>query len=744
MKRILLGLLLSLPLAANAAITWRFTGTAATAADGGAVVPTLGGTTNSGDLATCAVSQKNGTDYNALAVSGWTLSYGKTNSGGGTVALLTKITGAGEADPTINSTDNTAGRSVVAQCAVWTGTLDTTTGIVAHSNSAENSPAFSITMPTLTVTTDNTLILSIAGKANDWNAENPIIGASDALTELGQPERAASPQVGLVWAYRIQTTAANVTTGDVTLTENSANAESIIVSIKPAATAPVLSSVSVTDRTSSSVTLSYTSDQAGTAYTARANIDQTAPTCDELEAQTYAQAVAYASEATSGGADSITHTSMTNGTVRDWYICVENAGGTDSAVTLVENVYKIPGWTSAPVVSAQSDTAYTIAKDLDGAGSTYAVACLKDSTAPTYAQVAAGNCTGDAAAIAAASGDGTSATLALGSGLTRPVHDIYVVGTYGGFESAVTTLADEMLDAPTGYQYDLLASISATSPCKELNDIPISPTIAAADVTKWSTTTSPTGYAFTAGTDCETQYTDHSGSRQTATIAVYDTSAGDWMSGTTTVYYNNSTPTCALSGCAYDTGADLINGLTMTAVDMATWFNEADVDDSLTITTSSTGTGTGADKIPAGTSITDGEWSGTPECASANTTGGFTATATDEAGDTETVDVTWTCYDQVVVPVCVGTTLSACGEAAALVNIDLSATLISDAGTAIGYVISQSIAAGTEVDPFSTLEIAVSMGAGGHQRRRTLGLGVGVGRFMPEIDFDTVLAVGGQ
>lgn len=220
------------------AITWRFTGTAANALSGASHTPTLGGTTVAGNLKLCAVTQKNAADHTALVVDGFTLLLGKTNSSGGTIGLFGAISGDGDADPAVSSTDTTSGRTIISQCAVFTGTLDTVTGIIAHSNTAENDNATSITMPALTgVTTPNTLIVSLAGKANDWNLENPIIGASDALTELGQPERTTSAQIGLVWAYRIQTDAADVTTGDVTLSENSAKSQAIIVSIKPAAVA---------------------------------------------------------------------------------------------------------------------------------------------------------------------------------------------------------------------------------------------------------------------------------------------------------------------------------------------------------------------------------------------------------------------------------------------------------------------------------------------------------------------------
>lgn len=731
MTRILLGLLLSLPLAAQAAITHRFTGTAANAVDGGSHTPTLGGTTNAGDLITCAVTQRAATDYTTITASGYTTSYGKTNSNSGTVALLTKIAAGGDADPSISSSDTATGHTIISQCAVWAGALNTVTGIVAHSNSAENTGATSIAMPSLTVTTDNTLILAIGGKANDWNAENPIIGASDALTELGQPERTSSAQTGLVWAYRIQTTAANVTTGDVTLTENTANTQSIIVSLKAAAVTPLYTSdPAIQSRTTSSIVFRATTDTTGTRYGARLTDGSATPTCDQLEAQTATGGVQYGSQAaTATVASDLTLGSITDGTVTDYYECLEDGSGNDSAVKAVANVYKTPAWTTAPSVTAQDDNDYTITKVLDGAGSCTAVACLKDSTAPSVAQVLAGNCTGDVAAIAAVTDASCEAgTATLGGALTRPIHDIYVAATYGSQNSALTTLADEMLDAPAGYQYDLLTSVSATSPCQELNDIPISPTIAATDVTKWTTATSPSGFALTAGVDCETQYTDASGSRQTATLDVYDTSAGDWMSGgPTTIYYNNTVPECLLSGCQYDTEQALINGVAMTAVDMATWFLDSDAGDTLAITTSSTGTGTGDDKIPAGTSIDgDGNWTGTPACASGDTTGSFTTTATDDAGDTEAVAVTWTCYDQVAVPNCVGGTLAACLDAVAPLNLSVNFTSACSNTVPALSVISQDPAATSVVDPFSTVDLVVAAGGCGKRRGMQTGLGIGI------------------
>lgn len=435
-----------------------------------------------------------------------------------------------------------------------------------------------------------------------------------------------------------------------------------------------------------------------------------------------------------------TFSTYTDGTVRDGYFCLNSTAGGDSAVSSIADMYKKAAFSVTPSVTAQDDNDYTITKTLDGPGSCTAVACLKDSTAPTVTQILAGNCTGDAAAIATVTDASCEAgTATLGGSLTRPIHDIYVAGTYGSQPSDATTLADEMLDAPAGYQYDLLTSVSTTSPCKELNDIPISPTIATADVVKTTTTVSPGGETLTTGADCEMQYLDSNGTRRTTTLDVYDTTAGDWMSGgPTTIYFNNDPPTCVAADCLYDTGSTFINGNAIDAVDLTGLFTDSE-NDTLTITTSDTGTGTGTDKRPAGTTITNGSWTGTPSCASGNTSGSFTVTATDVANDTETVDVTWSCYDQVTVPNCTSpaVTMASCGASLEALNLTPNATLAYDSGTAVGFVNATSPAAGASVDPFTTVTMTVSLGTGSGGRRRTPGLGVGVGRFMPEIDFDS-------
>ena len=607
-RKILAFLLLALPLAANAAITYEGVGAAAHA-NGGAVTPGLpSGHTTSDLLVIIDAMRASSETVSATEYVGLLAVQTRTT-------ILAKVHDGTEADPVVTPTGAPNSHSaVLIGLAGTTNDLSPTSDIVHASASAANGTADNtIEYPALTVSEANTIVLLIATYNNDDDGSGQTFDTPSGFTQVGAYFTGLGADQTIVVYYSIQTTAASISSGTITRTAAGATAGSAaaLISLRAAAAAPTFS--------------------------------------------------------------------------------------------------------VAPTVSAQDTNDYTLSYTPSTSATFYAVACKKDQTAPTIAQVKAGNCTGDVAAVAAANEAVTGAdTTALGGSLTYPIHDLYAVLSNGGGDSTLATLADEMLDAPTGYQYDLLASVSATSPCKALNDIPISPTIAAADVTKWPTATSPSSYAFTAGTDCDTSYSDPSGTRQTATLDVYDTSAGDWMSGgPTTVYFNNSAPACTLPNCEFDSGETLINGVAMTSVDTAAWFSDVDTGDTSVITYSG--------DIPANTSITDGVWTGTPSCASGDTAGSFTTTATDEAGDTETVAVTWNCYDQVAVPDCDGIDLASCSSLADAVTLGINVTMECSDDIASNYVISQGTAASTSVDPFSSFAVLASSGAcTGIQQRQTI------------------------
>jgi hypothetical protein len=161
-----------------------------------------------------------------------------------------------------------------------------------------------------------------------------------------------------------------------------------------------------------------------------------------------------------------------------------------------------PAFTVQPTVSSETETAFTLSYTASASSTFYAVACLKDSTAPTISQVKAGDCTGGVDALAAVSEAVTGAdTTVLGGSLDDPLYDIYAVLNNGSGDSGLATLVDKWLDAPAGYQYTLLTSIAANGWVADVNAAGASPAIAVGNVVKIVTTSDPTGCPVTQEAD---------------------------------------------------------------------------------------------------------------------------------------------------------------------------------------------------------------------------------------------------
>ena len=193
-------------------------------------------------------------------------------------------------------------------------------------------------------------------------------------------------------------------------------------------------------------------------------------------------------------------------------------GDTEAAVTItiaLSPAGSAGEYDTAPTVASQTATAYTITGSLDASGTVDAVACLKDQTAPTIAQVQAGDCTGDVAAEDTDTDSPASGPFDFSLTLTPtdafPIYDLYVTdGT------TLTTLADEMLDPPSdcgegadeACQFITVASIGSGSVFEDFNTDE-NPDIAANDVITAPTHVSP-GLSGGVGT--------HDGSNNAATL----------------------------------------------------------------------------------------------------------------------------------------------------------------------------------------------------------------------------------
>lgn len=683
----------------------------------------LGGTTASGDLAVVWYGCDAASSCTVTTpISGYTNITSRTG-GAEKIYIDYKAAGASESDPTITRTGGSANDVIFGAGIILRG-ANTTTPVHASTTSAPTASGASIATPALTITEDNTYVcLAFVWNANSaataFGAYNPNgTGAWTRYTVRFATGTVYSNQA--LWCS-LQTTATNISASSISLTGGTMSTVGrfLLVSFSAAAVTPTFTSApAIGTRTTSAIPINATSDTTGTMYGARLTDGSGTPTCDQLEAQTATGGVQYASEAVVATvADTLTFSSITDGTVTDGYFCIEDGSGNDSAVASIANMYKQPAWTVTPNVSARAQTTHTVAFTADGAGTAYAVGCAKGKTAPSYAQVAAGQCGDGAAANANNSKSVTTSadTIVLTYATPLLVYDVYGALTYGSQTSSVTTLATEIAGAESGYTAPAaFASLCNALPCPAYKYNAENATdIIDGDYNSCTTATSPDALATTwdaAG------YFSYSGSsaRQLLSCKFQDVSAFGMFAGANPAgfYINNQAPVYS---------PPTIN--VVWRVGDALSFNNLDVGlvsdaegDTLTGSNSSTGTGSGADKRPAGTSFGgsgNGVLSGTlTDVAS----GSYVFTATDIAGDSATLTVSWEVRAaQETVPDCATTNipLSECDGLLEANYLQLG-TITTECSELDRFdVISQNPAAGTSQDPETEIDLVIAKRCGG-------------------------------
>lgn len=627
-----------------------------------------------------------------------------------------QYTGTYTADPVFNST-STAGNSYSAIVTVFRPTNGVNTWDIdvaqAIGNTTPTTP-FDVTRGGQTTVAASTVtyayFFATNNPAGTWALQtagwvNPGSIAQWRNTGGGSDQ-------SVVIAYKVNTSAG--ATGSVVerqLTATGVTTIHGIVTFKEVAATPTFTAApAIGTRTTSSIPITFTSDTDGTVYGARLADGSAAPTCDQLEAQTATGGVQYWSEAVVATvADTETFGSITDGTVTDGYFCIEDGSGNDSAVASIANMYKLPAFATAVSIASQTATAYTTnSKVLDGPGTVDLVACPKDASPPSVAQVEArtGGCI-----VNGATDDATGTMTLTITGDAFPVYDLYYVGSYGSqHQAAVNLLADEFLDPPSGKQFETLASVSATSFCNDIS----APAVAAGDIVVIDLATTPGANAIDIVNDCNLSF-EHDGSRQSIEYDIYDVSAADYMAGGPgTLYYDNQVPACLGGTQVYVLDTDSA----MAAVDFAALCPDPEGD---TLTCAVT---TGS--APSGTSVAGNIWSGTPDTE--NEAGvAFTVTCTDIANDSGTIQVLAYPIDTVTVP---QTEADACVDAQSEIesvwlnvgDITFASSLTVPANT----VIDQDPEAGAEVEEFTEIDFVCSRGVPA-KNRRGVGINMGIG-----------------
>jgi hypothetical protein len=348
----------------------------------------------------------------------------------------------------------------------------------------------------------------------------------------------------------LQTTAANITAGSITVTggDNGGSVREVMVAFNPII-APVFSVVpAFSSNTTTSITFSFTTNQDGTVKGVAVSSGASAPSVAQIKAgqdSTGAAATATISTAT-------TATVGTTGTFSlpgapglfDFYFVVTNGNG-DSAASSVIGAYEVPAYDSGLSLSSATTDGGVIAWDADAASTSYVVAVIRGSSAPSCTQIKAGQNGSSAAALAAGNkSTGTSSDSLTLTGITVPVVSYYGCLHNTGGDSSVSNLTGQCISPAAGRQFincpTGLTSIGTGSPCAAFNAA-TNPDLAAGDILNAPTTTSPGSFALTIGNDCHFSYSGDASRQSTLNISIYDDSVGAYHADDIDFWSNDPT-----------------------------------------------------------------------------------------------------------------------------------------------------------------------------------------------------------
>lgn len=353
------------------------------------------------------------------------------------------------------------------------------------------------------------------------------------------------------------------------------------------------------------------------------------------------------------GGEYVSRNSGFASTTITWGSTFGSAGGAVAVELDTSSAGVAVNFTSGPTVAAAAN-GYTISGTLNGSGfgtlTAYAVGVAPGDGTPTCTQIKAGQNDGGTAAILSANEAwttdvGDSFSLATAS---KPASlDVHVCASDGTNDTSVTSAADQLRSARSGYALVTIASVSATGVCD--HDSYFNPDCAIGDVFEYETATNENATcAVSIDTAGDVTLTPNSAGdcdgRRTFEISYEDvSSATDGLftaptvgnfSTDDTAYVNNTAPVCDIN--PDDDLIALEEDAAMTSVDLSLLGACTDDDgDSLTYSISS---GT----LPNGTSLGgtgNKDWSGTPDTED-EVGAALTVTVTDTPGDTTTFQFT--------------------------------------------------------------------------------------------------------
>lgn len=199
------------------------------------------GKTN-GDLLLLATGAR-GASETVVTPTGWTLLKDTTSTANGSLALFGRIAD-GTSDDTPNPVDwSGTNEHYGAIIALYGDVYTDMATIVAHSNVAGSTGnTANVPNPSLTVTTDNTLIIGVGKKNKTATSNGASLTSPTGLDNRIDDSWPAGTRLGFVWDYTQQTTATNISASVWTQSvAESLPYASLIVSLKTqAALSPIV------------------------------------------------------------------------------------------------------------------------------------------------------------------------------------------------------------------------------------------------------------------------------------------------------------------------------------------------------------------------------------------------------------------------------------------------------------------------------------------------------------------------
>lgn len=179
-----------------------------------------------GDVLLIFAAVRNSGTGSIVTPDGWTALV--TN---GNCVLLGRVARENDTGPTIRAAAGATNETLMARAFVAQGVdRDLATAVHASATSS-NVSAANITVPALTITEDNCLVLVLGWKQDDWTSVAALSG--QLFSELFEDPSTLGSDAGIVVDWKVETTAANVTATSLVVTGGaSAVGRSIVVALR--------------------------------------------------------------------------------------------------------------------------------------------------------------------------------------------------------------------------------------------------------------------------------------------------------------------------------------------------------------------------------------------------------------------------------------------------------------------------------------------------------------------------------